>query len=351
MPHDLIVAKMAAYGVEKGALVLVASYLRGRTQRVKICNQRSDWRMIKKGVPQGSIVGPALFNFFINDLLFENEEYDIANYADDTTIFVSAPCKVSLVGKLKCATDIAVNWFAVNGMQANASKFDFIVFGGKCDRLNLTLEDGTVLEQNDYVTLLGVTLDDKLDYTRHISNICKKAAWQLCALGRLSKYLSVDAKMTIFRSFIVSNLSYCKLVWHFCNKKCEKKLEKLQERGLRIVSGDYKSDYISLLNKFNLTTLATNRTLSMVFEVYKARNNLSPKYVCDMFQTKDSNYNLIRGEQLKVNHKRSTKYGLRSFSHEGAVMWNKLKGSVKAIPDAQNFKKEVFKVIVPKHAF
>ena len=346
LPHDLVIAKMGAYGVEKEALVLIASYLRGRSQRVKVCNERSQWLIIKKGVPQGSIVGPILFNFFVNDLLFKDDRYDIANYADDTTIYVSAPSKELFISKLTSATNVAIKWFVENGMQANASKFDFIVFGNKCEDFCITLCDGTVLHQNDYVTLLGVVLDHKLDYSRHISNMCKKAAWQLCALGRLSKYLSVDAKMTIFRSFIVSNLTYCKLVWHFCNKTDEKKLEKLQERGLRIVSGDYDSDYVNLLKKCNLTTLAKNRILCEMVEVYKARKGISPGYICELFRPKTVQYNLVRGEQLIVNHKNSTKYGLNSFSHDGAARWNKLKRTVKDLPDVKSFKKEVLKSVL-----
>jgi retron-type reverse transcriptase len=153
LPHDLIIAKLHAYNVSKDALVLLASYLRGRSQRVKIANQRSEWRYIYKGVPQGSIVGPALFNFFINDLLFPSSEYDIANYADDTTIFTSAESKELLATKLTDATSTVIQWFNLNGMQANPAKFQYIIFGSGTVSPKLEINDTVTLESCDTVKL------------------------------------------------------------------------------------------------------------------------------------------------------------------------------------------------------
>jgi retron-type reverse transcriptase len=223
LPHDLMIAKLNAYNVNKNDVELIASYLRGRQQRVKIGNQRSNWSYLKKGVPQGSILGPVLFNFFLNDLLLPTSEHTIVNYADDTTIVASSPTMDLLLDKLSSATDTVLKWFAYNGMKANPSKFEFIVFGQNTNRVSLSIrntpEDEFHINSCDDVKLLGVTLDSKLDFNKHISGICRKSAWQLCALRRLSKYLSSEAKMYIFRSYIASNLDYCKIIWHFCSKK------------------------------------------------------------------------------------------------------------------------------------
>ena len=98
-----------------------------------------------------------------------------------------------------------------------------------------------------------------LNFDKQIKNMCMKAARQLNVLQRLSKFLSVETRLLIFKSFIQSNFNYCPLVWHFCSKANTEKLEKLQYRALRIVFHDYISSYESLLSKVNLPTLHMNR--------------------------------------------------------------------------------------------
>ena len=88
--HDLLVAKLHAYGLSLPALKMIQDYLLNRKQRTKVGSSYSSWENIISGVPQGSILGPLLFNIFLCDLFLEHEECCFTNYADDTTPYVVA---------------------------------------------------------------------------------------------------------------------------------------------------------------------------------------------------------------------------------------------------------------------
>jgi len=144
--------------------------------------------------------------------------------------------------------------------------------------------------------------------------------------------------MSIFRSFVISNLDYCKTVWHFCSLADVNKLERLQERGLRIVYNDDQSDYSTLLYLSNCISLEERRLQCILCEVYKACRGLAPLYISDLFKRKECQYDLCRRDQLIQNRKRTTCYGLKSFTYLGACLWNRLPNELKDLETLTSFK-------------
>ena len=221
IPHDLIIAKLAAYGFKRETLRLIYSYLKGRKQCVKINDTYSDYNEIISGEPQGSILGPVFFNLSINDLFFFIKKATMHNFADGETVS-------KLIDTLESESNIAIDWFTKNEMIINPDKFQAIILDKKKSNLTnipLTINNQTI-KSVPSVELLGIHLDDKLNFNLHISNICRSAANQLNALIQLKSYLSFNAKRVLINSYIISNFNYCPLVWTFSAAKSLNKIEK-----------------------------------------------------------------------------------------------------------------------------
>ena len=132
---------------------------------------------------------------------------------------------------------IAVEWFSNNGMKASPNKFQYMIL------LPNSADENTTLRSEKSVKALGVTIDNRLIFSDHISACCLKAVRQLNALARISKYLDPKSKSIICNSLIRSNFECCLLVWHFIGKTNNNKLEKIHERSLRILQDTYELSY------------------------------------------------------------------------------------------------------------
>ena len=152
LPHDLLLAKLQAYGFSKENIRLFLSYLTNRTQRIKIGSAFSHWTNILKGIPQGSILGPLLFNISINDLFFSSAKYEICNFTDDNSLFSCGINLDNIFSNLMQDLKNVYEWFVYNSMKANPDKSQFIILG---DTVSLTLKVGDItIKSALYVTLL-----------------------------------------------------------------------------------------------------------------------------------------------------------------------------------------------------
>ena len=122
LSHEFLIAKLHAYGFNLNALRLVHSYLINRKQRTTINTKYSSREEILFGVPQGSILGPLLFNIFLCDVFFIMNETEIASYADDNTPYTSCQNIDNVIRTLENDSVRLFKWFSNNQMIANKDK-------------------------------------------------------------------------------------------------------------------------------------------------------------------------------------------------------------------------------------
>ena len=151
------------------------------------------------------------------------------NFADDNTLSIWGEVVSKLIDTLESESEIAINWFTKNEMIINPDKFQAIILDkNKSNLTNILLTiDNETIKSVPSVELLGIHLDDKLNFNLHISNICRSAANQLNALIRLKSYLSFNAKRVLINSYIISNFNCCPLVWIYSTAKSLNKIESL----------------------------------------------------------------------------------------------------------------------------
>ena len=173
--HDLLLAKLKAYGFSKQALSFMCSYLKNRRQRVQINNKFSSLEEVIAGVPQGSIDGPLLFDLFINDLFLFICFSALGNYADDNNLFATGT-DIQLINQMLLSDFRAVNnWFYENFMIINPGKCHFTSIGKDTRDEDVFYYDNFALKNSNEEEILGVTRDRKLTFHQHIKKMCRKA--------------------------------------------------------------------------------------------------------------------------------------------------------------------------------
>ena len=229
-------------------------------------------------------------------------------------------------------------------MKANATKFQVLLITRDKSLPKLELQiDGTVLQSEPHIKLLGIHIDRELNFHYHITMMCQKASNQVRAMARLSYMLDAESKLVILNAFIISNFMYCPLVWHMCSIVDSKKLEKIQKRALCYVFNDFNESYANLLTMASKSTLYISRLRMLVTEVFKALNDMSPNYMKSMFVKKEVMLNQ-RNNNILVQPKYNTvTYGFNSIRYQGSKLWNSLPNEMKCLDGIAQFRRMVRK--------
>ena len=273
--HELLLAKLNAYSFDKNSLEIMRNYLSNHWQRTKINVTFSSWSALLKGVPQGSVLGPILFNIFLKDLLLVLKDFDICNFADDTS---PRACDINLdelLIHLENDSTLAVCWFESNYMKLNTDKCHLIISGNKQESLWADIGNDRIWESN-YVKLLGINIDRSLKFDFHMLNVCSKANRKLTILSRMFKFLTFKKRRVLIKACFESQFKYYPLVWMFHGRQVSKKINSLHERTLRMIYEDSTSSFDTLLEKDMSLSVHDRSIQQLALEMYKVAKGLAP---------------------------------------------------------------------------
>ena len=245
---------------------MIYSYLTCRKQRVKENGSFRTWRETFTGVSQGSVLGPLLFNIYIDDLFFSVMDTAVCNFADDTTIF-AADCQLDRVlERLETDALVLSKWFPDNFMKLNEGKCHLLAFGTNQDAIKVSVGEAIIKESSEE-KLLGVIIDKNLNFKSHVSNLCKRASQKLHALARVSPFMDPDKLRLLMISFTKSHFSYCPLIWMFHDRALNATVNKIQERALRIVYKNSHAGYETLLKLDNAVPIHQRNLQYLMIEI------------------------------------------------------------------------------------
>jgi hypothetical protein len=236
--HKIMLGKLELYGVENRELGWFKSYLENRKQKtilsVNGIKSESSWKIIKSGIPQGSILGPTLFLMYINDLQ-KNLTDRLTLFADDTTALVITKNTEQLLNNIPTVIVNLNQWFNINGLHLNYKKTNIVHFSTQT-RTQFPPEIDTVdntVQVIDDVKFLGVRVDRNLKWSSHILQLSKKLNSVCFCLSVLKNKVNKQTLITVYYAYFFPLLKYGIIMWGSCSGSLN--ILKTQKRAVRII--------------------------------------------------------------------------------------------------------------------
>ena len=349
--------KLKSYGVSGSLLILlIQNFLSGRSQRVVLDGQASEWTEVLAGVPQGSILGPLFFLIYINDLP-EGIISMIKIFADDSSIFSlildHIRCSIELNSDMQKVSEWAHQWKM--SFNPDPSKQAVEVYFTR--RLNppdppeIYFNNAAIATQ-DHQKHLGLILDQELAFDRHLDEKINKANRGIALIRRLREFLPRDSLVTIYKSHVRSHLDYGDVVYDRPgNSNFSDKLESVQYNACLAITGCFRgTSREKIYLELGLESLADRRLSRRLVYFYKIINGFAPAYLSNLLPP-------LRGEEerragrrikppLEAPFCRTERYRA-SFFPFCINEWNDLDENIRNLPSISTFKQAILKFFRP----
>ena len=273
--HDLLMHKLYHYGIQGKVHTWITNFLHGRSQRVLVEGEQSNDVEVSSGVPQGSVLGPSLFLFYINDMP-QNVNATVRLFADDTIAYLTINSDRDQT-KLQEDLNLLAAWEEKWKMKFHPDKCVVLPISRKHNKSepNYFLHGQKLAVVKD-AKYLGCTLTHDLKWKQHCNQICSKANRTLGFLKRNLKINSLRLKQQAYISLVRPQLEYASPAWDPYNKDIIHQIEMVQRRAARYVTNKYdrRSSVTDILNNLRWKSLQQRRQDARLTLIYKIKNNL-----------------------------------------------------------------------------
>ena len=326
VPHQRLINKLKGYNISGPILKWITSFLTNRKQFVKINNSVSNSLNVTSGVPQGSVLGPTLFIYFINDLPNVVKSSKVKIFADDTKVYNS----IKNPDNVKClqnSIDEMFLWTQKWLLKFNKDKCKVLHLGKNNPKNKYFIgseNERVELEETDLEKDLGIFIDPNLDFKKHIKSIVKKASFLSYKILKNFTYRDSNILIPLFKSLIRPILEYGNSVWTNGLKKYRNLVENVQRKFTKHIKGLNEIAYEDRLSKIKLPSLEYRQHRGDMIQVFKIANNFyDPATTNTIFQFNRNSK--LRGHDLKIVKQRVNKTKFASFFSNRVVnSWNKL---------------------------
>lgn len=341
--YNTLYFKLEKYGLRGAALNLIQSYLTGRFQQVTTELEdgtiaTSEWQSTKRGVPQGSILGPYLFVIYMNDFPSDLASFPATLYADDVTAIASRTTTGEVIATIEEGFKTMNNWFELNDLALNTKKTAIVKYSlnpKEEEPISLTVL-GELVTTVKTANFLGVLVDDKLSWRQHIRHIAAKIGVFSYVLRNLHNEVSLEVAKTAYFAYVHSRIEYGILLWgnssdadriKILQKKCVRALFNLKSRE------SCKPYFIA----HNIPTVSEIYILQCVIHAHKNFNSIRCSRPNHEHHTRQSEFYLpLPATSLATIR--------NQFTHQAVILYNHLPDRIKSAP-VMKFKIESKKLI------
>jgi hypothetical protein len=346
---SILTQKLEKYGITRSELQWFQNYLSDRSQCVQYKDSLSQPMPVSTGVPQGSVLGPLLFNIYINDLPFVVKNCKVGLYADDTALFFSAKNSLEIQRAINDEMISISKWLYVNKLTLNAKKCKSILFGTpqlfnarKPLPLSITVNNQRIEDVENY-KYLGLHLDCHMSYSVHIEKTCNKLKMRLGVLKMLRKILDMKTCITLYNALALPIFDYCNIMYMNASATQTSKLQVIQNKFARsILFAHNRSHSIELLRAMNWMSVTERSQLYRNVSVLQCGNGNVPVYMHNIFTINEN----LNGPNKLCIPRMQNEAGKRSFAYSGAVGWNNLPQNIRVEDSILTFKRLVRQYLI-----
>ena len=324
VPHSLLLRRIYSMGISGSLFHWIQDFFSNRSQAVKIGSCLSGYLPVPSGVVQGSVLGPTLFNIFVNNIDDSLRFCNILKYADDTRIFLSAEKADvdDLMCKIQIDIDNLVRWSRDSGMAFNVSKCFSASFGHSAPIRHYTIGD-TIVPHKSSFSDLGLTINSSLNFKSHTDSIVSKAFSKLGLINKIFKFKNIDITPQLFKAFVRPSLEYSSIIWCPYTSISINNIERVQRRMCRMIPSIRHLSYRNQLKSLHLISLRARRLRFQLISIFKIFKGYTDINFSDFFDV--SSIHRTRGHNCHIITKHCRhNYRLHFFTVSAISLWNQL---------------------------